>query len=86
MHSTDGQRFVTFGINPIAAFVGSGLMAKALGLVKVDGVSLQALSYRTLFKPYFEPQVASLLWGLTFVAVWYAILRLMQWRGIVLKV
>lgn len=84
--SWKASALVTFGINPIAAFVGSGLMAKLLGRVKIDGVSLHALSYRTFFKPYFEPQVASLLWALTFVLIWYAILRLMQWRGIVLKV
>lgn len=81
-----GSAFVTFGINPIAAFVGSGLLAKLLGLIKIDGVSLQALSYRLFFKPYFTPQLASVLWALTFVLVWYAILRLMQWRGIVLRV
>ena len=84
--SWKGGPFVTFGVNPIAAFVGSGLMAKLLGSVKIDGVSLQAYSYRLAFKPYFEPRIASLLWGLSFVLVWYAILKLMQWRGIVLKV
>ncbi len=78
--------FVIFGVNPLLAFVGSGLMARLLGLIKVDGVSLQALSYRTLFKPYFEPHLASLLWALMFVAVWYLILRVLHRRGIVLKV
>ena len=78
--------FVVFGVNPLLAFVGSGVMARLLGIIKVDGVSLQALSYRTVFKPYFEPQLASLLWALTFVLIWYAILRLLHRRGIVLKV
>jgi predicted acyltransferase len=78
--------FVVFGVNPLLAFVGSGMMARLLGIIKVDGVSLQALSYRTLFKPYFEPQLASLLWALTFVLVWYLILWLLYRRGIVLKV
>jgi predicted acyltransferase len=77
---------VTFGINPMAAFVGTGLMARLLGIVKIEGVSLHAWSYRTLFKPYFPAELASLLWSLCFVLVWYAILRLMQWRGIVLRV
>jgi predicted acyltransferase len=78
--------FVVFGVNPLVAFVGSGMMARTLGIVKVDGVSLQALSYRTLFKPYFEPQLASLLWALSFVLLWYAILWVMHRRGWILKV
>ena len=78
--------FRVFGVNPLIAFVGSGVMARLLGIIKIDGVSLQQLSYRTLYKPYFEPRFASLLWALTFVAVWYAILWVLDRRGIVLKV
>ena len=78
--------FDVFGVNPLVAFVGSGMMARLLGIIKVDGVSLQALSYRTLYKPYFDPQLASLLWALTFVAVCYAILALLHRRRIYLRV
>ena len=78
--------FVIFGVNPLVAFVGSGLMARLLSLIKIDGVSLQALSYRTFFKPYFAPEVGSFLWALSFVLVWLAILWAMYRRGIVLKV
>jgi predicted acyltransferase len=78
--------FDVFGVNPLVAFVGSGVMARLLGIIKIDGVSLQALSYRRFFKPWFEPQFASLLWALAFVAVWYAILWLMKRRGIIVKV
>jgi len=78
--------FDVFGINPLIAFVGSGAMARILGIIKIDGVSLQALIYRTVYKPYFEPHFASLLYALTFVLVWYAILWVLKRRGIVLKV
>jgi predicted acyltransferase len=79
--------FVVFGINPLVAFVGSGVMARLLSIVKVDGLSLQAFTYRHWFAPYFEPpQVASLLWGLAFVGVWLAILWAMARRGLVLRV
>jgi predicted acyltransferase len=78
--------FHVFGLNPLIAFVGSGMMARLLGIIKVDGVSLQALSYRTLFKPYFEPRFASLLWALTFVAVWWGILAILHWRRLYLRV
>ncbi|MGZ5443312.1 MAG: acyltransferase family protein [Thermoanaerobaculia bacterium] len=78
--------FAVFGVNPLIAFVGSGMMARLLGIIKVDGVSLQALSYRTLFKAYFEPRLASFLWALTFVLVWYAILWALDRARIHLRV
>jgi predicted acyltransferase len=77
---------IVFGVNPLLAFLGTGVMARLLGLIKVGGVSLQALSYRTFFKPYFEPQLASFLWALAFIAVWYGILWVVDRKGIVLKV
>jgi predicted acyltransferase len=77
--------FSVFGVNPLIAFLGSGIMARLLGLIQVGGVSLHALSYR-LFKPYFEPKVASFLWALAFVTLWFGILWVLNRRGIVLKV
>jgi predicted acyltransferase len=78
--------FVIYGVNPLIAFIGSGVMARLLGMIKVGDVSLQAWTYRTWFKPYFEPHFASLLWALTFVLVWLAILWALWRRNIVLKV
>lgn len=78
--------FVVFGVNPLLAFLGSGVMARLLGIIKIDGISIQALSYRTFFKPYFSPHLASLLWALAFVGVWFGILWVLYRRGIVLKV
>jgi predicted acyltransferase len=77
--------FVVFGVNPLLAFVGSGVMARLLGLIKIGGTSMHALSYRP-FKPFFAPQLASFLWGLSFVAFWSVVLWLFYRKGIVLKV
>ncbi|MDQ3283056.1 MAG: heparan-alpha-glucosaminide N-acetyltransferase domain-containing protein [Acidobacteriota bacterium] len=77
--------FAVFGSNPLVAFMGSGMMARLLGIVNIGGVSLQALSYRTLYKPYFEPHLASFLWALTFVLIWYWILLLLYRRRIFIK-
>jgi predicted acyltransferase len=77
--------FDVFGRNPLIAFLGSGVMARLLGLIKIGGVSLHALSYRPL-KATFEPHVASFLWALAFVGLWYCILRVLDRKGIVLKV
>lgn len=73
--------FVVFGVNPLVAFVGSGMMARVLGITK-----FQPWSYRTFYKPFFHPELASFLWALTFVGIWWAILALLYRRNIVLKV
>jgi predicted acyltransferase len=72
--------FVIFGVNPLLAFVGSGAMARLLDISRV-----KPLGYRTLFKPYFEPQLASLLWALAFVLFWYAVLLILYRRRIFLR-
>ena len=81
MWKMPAKPFVVFGVNPLLAFVGSGMMARLLGITK-----LQQLSYRTLYKPFFPPELASFLWALTFVGIWWAILALLYRRNIVLKV
>ena len=86
MWKMPAKPFDVFGVNPLLAFVGSGMMARLLGILKVDGVSLQQVAYRTLYKPYFPPQLASLLYALTFVGIWWAILALLYRRNLILKV
>jgi predicted acyltransferase len=82
--------FVTYGLNPITAFVGSGAMARVLGLIHVpmagESVSLQQAVYRSAFASWLSPRNASLAYAIAFVVLWYGILRLLEKRGIVLKV
>jgi predicted acyltransferase len=83
--------FLAFGVNPLLAFLGSGLMAKTLGSlwkVEVEGkmVAVQSVVYKSLFVPYLTPKNASLAFALTFVLVWWAILEPLRRRGIILKV
>jgi predicted acyltransferase len=81
---------VTYGLNPMTAFVGSGLMARLLGMIKVslegESVSLQQAIHRTLFASWLEPRAASLAYAIGFVVLWYGILRLMERRGVILTV
>jgi len=81
---------VTYGLNPITAFVGSGAMARVLGMIQVpmagESVSLQQAIYRSLFATWLSPKNASLAYAIAFVILWYGILRLLEKRGIVLKV
>jgi predicted acyltransferase len=85
--------FVMFGVNPIVAFVGSGLMARSIyTLWKVpaaDGKwqSAQAWSFRTLYASWIPDQrLASLAFAVTFVLLWLAILAFLYRRRIFLKV
>jgi predicted acyltransferase len=83
--------FVIYGVNPLVAFAGSGLMARTIdSLIKIQRgggkVSLHQLSYERLFEPYFPEKFASLLWGLCFVALWLGILALLHRRNIIVKV
>jgi predicted acyltransferase len=82
--------FIVFGVNPLIAFVGSGLMARiidSLWKVNVGGkqMSLQQASYHFTFEPWFPPKFASLLWGLCFVALWLGIVSLLYRRNIIVK-
>ncbi|HJQ40549.1 MAG TPA: heparan-alpha-glucosaminide N-acetyltransferase domain-containing protein [Thermoanaerobaculia bacterium] len=76
--------FIVYGVNPLIAFLGSGAMARLLGIIKIDGKTLHAWTY----KPFkvFEPHFASLLWALAFVVFWWAILALLYRRDIILKI
>ena len=94
---TDVQRvtwwtrpFVIYGVNPIVAFVGSGMMARTVGsLIKIerggDVASLQGTIYH-LFAMVLEPRNASLAYAALFVALWFGILVVLNRRGIILKV
>jgi predicted acyltransferase len=78
------KSFVVYGVNPLIAFLGSGAMARLLGIIKIGGKTLHAWTY----KPFkvFEPHFASLLWALAFVVFWWAILALLYRRNIILKI
>jgi predicted acyltransferase len=83
--------FVVFGVNPILAFVGSGVMARliyTLWHVNYNGKStaVQDAIYQSVFLPWLPPRVASLAFALSFVLLWYGILLILYRRKIILKV
>ena len=83
--------FVIFGVNPIVAFVGSGVMARIIyTLWKVDyegkSQSIQSVIYQALFLSWLPPRVASLGFAILFVLFWLGVLSIMYRRKIVLKV
>jgi predicted acyltransferase len=83
--------FVVYGVNPILAFVGSGLMARIIySLIKVDyngkSVSLQSAIYQSAYASWLEPKNASLAFALSYVLLWYAIVYVLYRKQIFLKV
>jgi Uncharacterized conserved protein len=83
--------FVVYGVNPIVAFVGSGVMARliyTLWHVNYDGKStaVQDAVYQSVFLPWLPPRVASLAFAITFVLLWYGILLVLYRKKIILKV
>jgi predicted acyltransferase len=78
-------------VNPIVAFVGSGVMARciySIFKVELDGrrTSLQAGIHQTLFASWLSPINASLAFAITFVLFWYGILYVLYKKNIILKV
>jgi predicted acyltransferase len=85
--------FEIYGLNPMIAFVGSGVMARciySIWHVTLDGqrVSLVTAIYETVYlRPLgLEPRNASLLFAVTFVLFWMVILGILRQRRIVFKV
>jgi predicted acyltransferase len=83
--------FVIYGLNPIVAFVGSGILARLLySILKVDydgrRVSVVEAIYRTFVSWGLEPVNASLAFALSFVMLWFGILWVLYRRQIFLKV
>ena len=80
-----------FGVNPLVAFVGSGLLARliySLLTVRVGGetVSVQAAIYHALFASWLEPRDASLAFALCFTGFWLLVLLALYRRNIILRV
>ncbi len=83
--------FIVFGVNAIALFVGTGLMAKLMGLIKVpasDGsrVALKTWIYNGLFTWWASPVNASLAFAIAFVLLWLGLMWILYSRRVFIKV
>jgi predicted acyltransferase len=83
--------FVIYGMNPILAFVGSGLMARMIYSVLTvnsggKSIPLQTAIYQTGFASWLEPKNASLAFAAMVVLIWYGIVYLLYRKQIFLKV
>jgi predicted acyltransferase len=83
--------FTVFGVNAIAAFFLSGVMARLLNLVKVPGdpegtQPLKAAIFDGAFASWLSPVNASLAFALCFVLFWVGVMEIFYRRKIFIKV
>jgi predicted acyltransferase len=83
--------FLIFGVNALAVFVLSGLLTKILILWKItngDGSTVTAWKYLYdhLFASWAAPVNASLLFAITYVLLWLALMGLLYRKRIYIKV
>ena len=83
--------FLVFGMNSIAAFVGSGLLARVLLKTRwesADGstVSLHRWLYEICVVPLLPDYWASLAWAIANVILWLVLMGLLYQRRILIKI
>jgi len=82
--------FVIFGVNALALFVFSGIMARILGIIRVMGpqgqdISLQQWIFTNLFLSWAEPVNASLAYAVSFILLWLFLMWLLYRRRVFIK-
>lgn len=82
--------FLYFGMNAIFAFVASGIVAKILLRTHLENdngevESLWNYIYQGIYGSWLPPKIASLTFALTFVLIFYFILRWMYHRKLFIK-
>jgi predicted acyltransferase len=83
--------FVIFGVNALALFVGSGLMERLMGIIKVPGANgeptdLQSWIFDNFFLPFAEPINASLAFAISFILLWLFLMWLLYRKNIYIRV
>lgn len=86
-----GRFFLPFGVNPMLAFVGSGVMTRLItSVIRVPWEGemrvVQPVIYQSAFASWLPPKLASLAYALTFVLVWFLILLPLHRKRIYWKV
>src|SRR6059058_4271852 len=94
--------FVIFGVNAIVLFVGTGVMARLMGMTigfmgsfvtlihvtKPDGspMALQSWIYNHAFASWLSPNNASLAFAIGFILLWLFFMWLLYRKNIILKI
>jgi predicted acyltransferase len=80
--------FVVYGMNAIAVFVASGLLAKTMGLIRVgtEGTSLKGWIFSRGFESWAGTLNGSLLFALSYVLFWLGLMWVLYRRRIFIKI
>ncbi|HYW73647.1 MAG TPA: DUF5009 domain-containing protein [Pyrinomonadaceae bacterium] len=94
--------FVIFGVNAIVLFVGTGVMARLMGMssgfmgrlstllhiTKPDGspMAIQPFVYDHLFASWLSPNNASLGFAISFILLWLFLMWLLYRKNIIIKI
>ena len=83
--------FVVFGMNAIAVYVLSEVMEKVMGIVHVsdagNSVSLKGYAFHHWFAPLSsDPYIASLLWAIAYVLLWWAVMWVFYRKRVFIKI
>lgn len=83
--------FVIFGVNALALYIGSGLMARMAGIIKVTNANgesdgLWEWIYATVFQPLADAKTSSLMMALSFIGLWLFLMWLLYRKRIFIKV
>jgi predicted acyltransferase len=83
--------FVIFGVNPIALFVGSGLMERLLTIITVPSgnatqETLWGYIYGHAFASWLQPNNASLAFAIVFILFWLFLMWLLDRKGIIIRI
>lgn len=83
--------FVIFGVNALALYVFSGILARILGVIKVAGaegkeITLQKWIFDTFFAPLGSPVNASLFYAVSYIFFWLFLMWLLYRKRIYIKV
>jgi predicted acyltransferase len=78
--------FEVYGLNAIAVYVGSGILARTLAYAEIGGVSLKRLVFSNLFASWLPPHAASLGYAVAWVVGWYLVLELMYRKRLFIKI
>jgi predicted acyltransferase len=83
--------FLVYGTNAIFLYVASGILGRALYMIKFpnaagETINLKTLIYKNLFTSWLAPKNASLFWAIAYVFVWFLLLMPLYRRKIFIKV
>lgn len=84
------RAFEAFGVNPLFLYVLSEVLAIVLGVVcfryQGDWISVKGFIYTVLLKSWIEPQWASLVYALAYVALHWAVAEVLYRNRIYIKI